>query len=163
MPEPMSGCWLWIGARRLKEYGGLLRSLDGKPTAFLAHRYVYEALVARIPDGFELDHTCVNPCCVNPDHLEIVTHAVNQSRRVSRFTHCPNGHLLQGENARPNARRDRRCNACRQRIYNQAKTHCPRGHPYSPENTVVYSSGGHTRRNCRKCITERSRAVSDLR
>lgn len=34
--------------------------------------------------GLELDHTCVNSACRNPDHLEPVTHAVNIQRRNER-------------------------------------------------------------------------------
>lgn len=45
-----------------------------------AHRVVYESLVGPIPAGLELDHTCRVRRCVNPDHLEPVTHAENQRR-----------------------------------------------------------------------------------
>lgn len=34
--------------------------------------------------GLELDHTCVNPACRNPDHMEPVTHAVNVQRANER-------------------------------------------------------------------------------
>ena len=37
-----------------------------------AHRVVYEILVMPIPTGFQIDHLCRNPSCVNPRHLEVV-------------------------------------------------------------------------------------------
>lgn len=40
----------------------------------------------------EIDHTCSNPPCVNPAHLEAVTHEENVRRAVERKTHCVNGH-----------------------------------------------------------------------
>ncbi|WP_369010576.1 HNH endonuclease signature motif containing protein, partial [Bacillus cereus] len=45
-----------------------------------AHRYVYENLSGPIPEGMELDHLCRNPPCVNPDHLDPVTHEENMRR-----------------------------------------------------------------------------------
>lgn len=35
------------------------------------------SFVGPITDGLELDHLCNVPSCVNPDHLEPVTHAEN--------------------------------------------------------------------------------------
>jgi hypothetical protein len=56
-------------------------------------------LKGAIPDGLELDHLCRNPSCVNPDHLEAVTHQVNMSRAVPyrrsvRTNTCKHGHSL---------------------------------------------------------------------
>jgi hypothetical protein len=62
----------------------------------LAHRAVYETFVEAVPEGLELDHLCRNTGCVNPDHLEPVTHAENMRRGVwpnRSKTHCPRGHL----------------------------------------------------------------------
>jgi hypothetical protein len=69
-------CWPWGRAKDAQGYGGT--SADG--TYKGAHCYVYERLIGPIPDGLELDHLCRNPACVNPDHLEPVTHAENMRR-----------------------------------------------------------------------------------
>lgn len=45
-----------------------------------AYRYAYERFVGPIPSELELDHLCRTPRCVNPWHLEAVTHAVNVRR-----------------------------------------------------------------------------------
>jgi hypothetical protein len=46
----------------------------------VAHRLIYELLVGPIPLGHILDHLCRNRNCVNPEHLEPVTHQVNTHR-----------------------------------------------------------------------------------
>ena len=46
----------------------------------MAHRYSYQKYVEPIPAGMQLDHTCRNPACVNPAHLEIVTAHENMRR-----------------------------------------------------------------------------------
>lgn len=99
MPEPNSGCWLWIGSTEGGGYGNV--RFNG-PTR-KAHRVSFEMLVGEIPDGLELDHLCRVRCCVNPLHLEPVTHAENVRRgesglRQSNRTHCPSGHAYEGDN-----------------------------------------------------------------
>jgi hypothetical protein len=114
-------CWIWTAARDRRGYGRVWWE-DG--TKF-AHRVVYTLLVG--DPGPELDHLCRNPACVNPAHLEPVTHAVNVSRgtapsvlsakyAVSRT--CPQGHPLSGENLYLHysakwQRLNRQCRRCR--------------------------------------------------
>lgn len=77
-----SGCWLWNRKRRKDGYGR--KSIDHS-REIPAHRWVYEQYVGPIPEGLELDHLCVNPPCVNPDHLEPVTHSENMLRQWRRW------------------------------------------------------------------------------
>ncbi len=101
-------CWPWKGA---PDTGGYAR-FKYKGRSYLAHRFVYELVVGPIPAGLELDHLCRKPLCVNPAHLEAVSHQEN----------CRRGDL--GGHAQ------------------RAKTHCPYGHPYDEANTYVHPSSG---------------------
>jgi hypothetical protein len=123
-------CWPWQGSRDGGGYG-ILRVGAGKSKA-KAHRLSYELAYGPIPDGLEIDHvchsrdqecrgglTCPHRQCVNPAHLEAVSHRENGLRGRSF--------------ALPNA----------------MKTHCPQGHPYDSVNTYISpSSGGRVCRTC---------------
>lgn len=105
-------CWLWTASGNGRGYGKF--HVDG--TLRYAHRWVYEQLVGPVPAGLELDHLCRVPACVNPDHLEPVTHAENMRRGAPtgrRKTHCPQGHPYAGAHlyVTPDGRRD--CRTCR--------------------------------------------------
>ena len=103
-----SGCWEWAGAISRQGYGSLGRG--GKKV--YAHRAMYELLVGPIPDGLELDHLCRNRKCVNPSHLDPVTHAENTRRAAAGITHCPHGHEYTVENTAYTSKGWRRCRAC---------------------------------------------------
>lgn len=101
IPEPNTGCWLWVGCRNKKGYGSF--RLAGR--TFLAHRLAYVSTVAQVPDGADLDHVRARGCCdrgcVNPGHLEPVSHLENVRRGVnwqSAKEECDNGHPFNEEN-----------------------------------------------------------------
>ena len=115
----VNGCWLWVAAKNAHGYGRV--RWDGKGRK--AHRVVYSILIG--DPGKELDHLCRTRSCVNPDHLEPVTHAENVRRgnsaqalseKYAQPRNCPNGHPMQGENLRVYVKSDgclnRRCRTC---------------------------------------------------
>lgn len=75
------GCWLWRGAKTELGYGFLTVS-RGKQVG--AHRFVYENMVAKIPDGMHLLHKCDNPTCINPGHMRVGSHADNMHDMFSK-------------------------------------------------------------------------------
>jgi hypothetical protein len=106
-----TSCWLWT--RGLNNHG------YGRFQSGYAHRYAYECLVGPIPDGQELDHLCRVPQCVNPAHLEAVTHRVNSLRSLSIWA------------------------------YEAGQTHCIHNHPFSEANTYITKLGKRQCRPCR--------------
>ena len=80
-----SGCLIWTGAHNSKGYG--LFSLGGK--LFLAHRLSHLAELGPIEDGLQVDHLCRVRDCVEPLHLEAVTAAENNRRRMAAMAERP--------------------------------------------------------------------------
>jgi hypothetical protein len=102
-----AGCWEWTGSK--SRYGSFsYKTSTGKGISRSSHRIAYWLLIGPIPNGLVLDHLCRNTFCVNPDHLEPVTNAVNVMRGYS-----------------PGA-------------MNKIKTHCKNGHEFTPENIYTY-------------------------
>lgn len=114
------GCWEWLGSHFKTTGYGLFHRPDpaGVWRSTVAHRVVYEVFVGPIPEGLEIDHLCRNRRCVNPNHLEPVTHRENGLRGESIFakearqTHCIHGHPFSGDNLRYKPDGRRRCMTC---------------------------------------------------
>ena len=92
-------CWEWLAGIDKYSYGCFTIShLAGRRLEVGAHCVSYWLYKGPIPKGLELDHLCRNPLCVNPIHLEAVTHRINSLRGIgasakhARQTECAYGH-----------------------------------------------------------------------
>lgn len=111
-------CWDWTG--HIGKNGYAYACYNGKGTT--AYRAAWMHLIGPIPEGYEVDHLCKNPKCVNPRHLEPVPPYVNNMRSNSpaslaaKKTHCIRGHPFSFENTaiirRKRGKSDRRCKIC---------------------------------------------------
>lgn len=75
-----TGCWDWQQHTNDKGYG---QKRVGKRIVS-AHRHYFETYNGPIPDGLEIDHTCHNRACVNPDHLRLASRGNNCQNRQAQ-------------------------------------------------------------------------------
>lgn len=73
MPEPNSGCLLWLG--QLNKRGYAVLGFNYKN--IYAHRAAWTEKNGAIPDGLFVCHKCDVPACINPDHLFLGDHDAN--------------------------------------------------------------------------------------
>lgn len=117
--EMTPGCWQWRGSLS-QGYGRFIVRTENRG----AHRVSFELHKGLIPEGYDVHHICRNKRCVNPDHLEILTHKehcqMGEQGEYNRVkTHCPKGHEYTPENTylgkRKNNRTCRECSRTRDR------------------------------------------------
>ena len=78
-----NGCWHWTGAslpnihRPEHRYGEFWFNRGH----VYVHRFAHQQCVGPIPENLEVDHICYNKLCVNPEHLQLLTHSENLKRR----------------------------------------------------------------------------------
>ena len=126
-----NGCWLWTASVSRHGYGKFGKGKQGEGWD-RAYRVAYRLVVGPIPEGLEFDHLCRNPSCVNPAHLQLVSHRDNMLR----------GNTFGAANA--------------------FKTHCPQGHPYDLFNTYFHLNKKKKWQNwCRQCATCRKKRIDD--
>jgi len=118
-PE-LGPCWIWKGHLTYHGYGRVCKGTPAK--RYQAHVVAFVTLRGPIPAGLEPDHLCFIRKCVNPWHIEPVTHKVNSLR----------GNSPLAQNAR--------------------KTYCKRGHPFNEQNTRRSSGGGRVCRICSQML-----------
>lgn len=125
------GCWEWLGSRARSSSDNFYGSVNVNHIRYNAHRIAWILRRGPVTLGLELDHLCRNTLCVNPDHLEEVTHAENTRRGNAGkwFKELQN-----------------------------SKTHCPQGHPYDEKNTRYKAKGWRVCRECGRQEVQRRRA-----
>lgn len=86
MPEPNSGCWLWIAATQPPPSlpYGRFRVGGRKGRDLYAHRLSYEIFMGKIPSGLFVLHKCDTPQCVNPSHLFLGTKQDNSDDKMRK-------------------------------------------------------------------------------
>lgn len=102
--DAFGDCWQWVGCIGKDGYGSFNSGFGTRR----AHLVCWALLVGVVPEFHQLDHLCRNRGCVNPDHLEPVTQAVNLARGYGGAVHF------------------------------RRKTKCPQEHPYDEQNTRWY-------------------------
>lgn len=107
----LGDCWVWKASKDSRGYGKFSEIRIKGPTS--AHRISYRAFHGHdAKRGLEIDHLCKNTSCVNPYHLEAVTHTENVRRALILDHSCRRGHERTNENTLYYQNK-RECKLCR--------------------------------------------------
>ena len=79
MPEPNSGCYLWLTHSNADGYGIIVY----KGVRSLAHVAAYREFKGPT-NGLHVLHKCDNPGCINPDHLKLGTNLDNIADKMAK-------------------------------------------------------------------------------
>lgn len=168
-PDPSGGCWLWTGRLNNKGYARAqvpkaVHDVVGGRRVVLVHRALYEERFGVVPPGLELDHLCRTPRCVNPDHLEPVTHAENMARSARSRDACRQGHPY-AEHGYIRSNGNRRCRECdRLAAARRAASRPPRPRkPRSEWNRPMAQHGSQTMYRYHGCRCEPCRETERIR
>lgn len=74
-------CWLWTMADSGDGRGGGYPRMKLNDRTCGAHIVSFVNEHGYVPANKQIDHKCRRRRCVNPDHLEMVSHIENQKRR----------------------------------------------------------------------------------
>ena len=95
LAKPEGDCQIWQSTKRSNGYG--VATYKGKQTT--AHRVMFQVHHGvELSSELEVDHICSNRACINPLHLEAVSHAENMKRGLERRLTCRAGHPWDEQN-----------------------------------------------------------------
>jgi len=120
--EDTGDCWEWTGSKTPPGYGYIIHN----GTHIYGHRFIYELMIDKIPDKYDIDHLCRNTSCCNPFHLEAVTHRENVLRgnglaaKNARKENCAKGHIFTAK-IRGDGRSYRICMECNRQWFKDRK------------------------------------------
>jgi len=125
--DAATGCRIWTRSLNIDGYG-IIKVGGRKGRNLRAHRVAYELAHGPISPDLELDHLCRNRRCIEPSHLEPVTHADNITRGLTGNhnkikTHCPQGHEYTPENTMLYQTRGRAARGCKTCRYVRSRDH----------------------------------------